>query len=351
MKSFSVAVALIAPVQAGLRFACSSLTTQRVDPVVEPGQTPSAHVHHIVGGNAFNATMTGDVGERGTCTTCEMAEDFSNYWTAVLYFKHPTNGSYHRVPVKNNAALAAGTTGGMTIYYTQGPGLNNYRTKTLERVQYADLHLKARLQHGRAESTGFRMTVGSPTTNTLDQAKGHIGLRFNCLQTLINRGPEMVDFPDKPCPAGIFAVHHFPACWDGKNLDSPDHQSHMYNTIKYDGFTNAPPCPASHPVRMPQLTYETVWDTTKFNSLWPAGTPNPFVWSFDGTRGYGTHADYMFGWKGDSLQRAMNKSECFYDGCGSIKKQTMSVANQCKVKDFVGEETDGWLTSLPGMAM
>ncbi|KAJ8123344.1 hypothetical protein ONZ43_g683 [Nemania bipapillata] len=288
MKSFSVAIALIAPVQAGLRFGCSSLTIQRLDPVVEPGQTPSAHVHHIVGGNAFNATMTGDVGERGTCTTCEMAE-------------------------------------------------HDFTTDAL------------RQQYITAFPPGFRMTVGSPTTTSLDQAKGHIGLRFNCLQTLLNRGPEMVDFPDRPCPAGIFAVHHFPACWDGKNLDSPDHQSHMYNTITRDGFTNAPPCPASHPIRMPQLTYETVWDTTKFNSMWPSGTPNPFVWSFEGTKGYGTHADYMFGWKGDSLQRAMNKSECFYDGCGSIKKQVMSTANKCTVKDFVGEETDGWLTKLPGM--
>ena len=119
MKSFTIAaLALIAPVQAGLRFGCSTLTIQRIDPVVEPGRTPAAHLHHIVGGNAFNATMEGDVGARGTCTTCEMAEDFSNYWTAVLYFKHP-NGSYHRVPVVNNAALARGTTGGMTIYYTQ----------------------------------------------------------------------------------------------------------------------------------------------------------------------------------------------------------------------------------------
>jgi hypothetical protein len=59
------------------------------------------------------------------------------------------------------------------------------------------------------------------------------------------------------------------------------------------------------------------------------------------TRGYGTHADYMFGWKGDALQKAMDKSECFYDGCGSIKKQQMSVANKCTVKDFVGEATDG----------
>jgi len=99
---------------------------------------------------------------------------------------------------------------------------------------------------------------------------------------------------------------------------------------------------------MPQLTYETVWDTTKFNSMWPSGAPNPFVWSFEGSSGYGTHADYMFGWKGDSLQRAMNKSECFYDGCGSIKKQTMAVANKCTVKDFVGEDTSGcmFLTAL-----
>jgi hypothetical protein len=114
----------------------------------------------------------------------------------------------------------------------------------------------------------------------------------------------------------------------------------MYNTITMNGFTNAPACPSSHPVRVPQVTYETTWDTSKFNSMWTSG-PNPFVWSFEGTSGYGTHADYMFGWKDDALQRAMNKSECFYDGCGSIKKQDMKVANQCNVKDFVGEPVEG----------
>ena len=117
--SLSSSLALVAQVYAGLRFGCSTLTIQRVDPIVEPGATPSAHLHHIIGGNAFNASMEGDVGERGTCTTCEMSEDFSNYWTAVLYFRDPKNGTYHQVPVKNNAALAAGTTGGMTVYYTQ----------------------------------------------------------------------------------------------------------------------------------------------------------------------------------------------------------------------------------------
>ncbi|KAI0967904.1 hypothetical protein F4678DRAFT_482915 [Xylaria arbuscula] len=341
MKSLSVALALIAPVQAGLRFGCSSLTIQRLDPVVEPGQNPSSHLHHIVGGNAFNATMTGDVGARASCTTCQMSEDFSNYWTA-----HPTNGSYHRVPVKANAALAQGTTGGITVYYTP------HRHDILTYITRHDFSTDAlKQQYITAFPPGFRMTVGSPTTSTLGDAQRHIGLRYNCLQSLLNRGAEMDDFPTKPCPAGIFAVHHFPACWDGKNLDSPDHQSHVYNTITQDGFTNAPPCPASHPIRMPQVTYETVWDTTQFNSMWPSGTPNPFVWSFHGTSGYGTHADYMFGWKGDALQRAMNKSECFYDGCGSITKQTMDVANRCTVKDMVGENTDGWLTQLPGISM
>lgn len=118
----------------------------------------------------------------------------------------------------------------------------------------------------------------------------------------------------------------------------------MYNTITTTGFVNAGPCPATHPVRMPQLVYETVWDTTQFNSMWDPNTqPQPFVWSFEpnSNSGSGTHADYMFGWKGDALQKAMDQSECFYNGCGSITIQSMSVANQCKVRQFVDENIDG----------
>jgi hypothetical protein len=54
----------------------------------------------------------------------------------------------------------------------------------------------------------------------------------------------------------------------------------------------------------------------------------------------------MFGWKGDSLQKAMNQNNCFYDGCGSIKKQAMSAANKCTVKDQVGENIDGCMLSF-----
>jgi hypothetical protein len=81
------ALALVAPSQAYLRFGCATLSVQRLDPLVEPGAVPSAHLHQIIGGNGFNATMDPktDVAERATCTTCTFSEDFSNYWTAVMY--------------------------------------------------------------------------------------------------------------------------------------------------------------------------------------------------------------------------------------------------------------------------
>jgi len=75
MKWYQIA-ALAVPAQAALRFGCSTLSIQRLDPLVEPGKLPSAHVHQIVGGNAFNATMQEDPSTLATCTTCTFSEDF-----------------------------------------------------------------------------------------------------------------------------------------------------------------------------------------------------------------------------------------------------------------------------------
>jgi hypothetical protein len=133
------------------------------------------------------------------------------------------------------------------------------------------------------------------------------------------------------------------SCWDGKNLDSPDHQSHMYNTAR-EAFQPAGPCPASHPIRMPQVAYETLWDTTGFNGLWDeTKDANPFVLSFGDSNGYGTHADYLFGWKDDSLQKAMDSS-CMFTGCENgrpLKSQAVREMNRCSVPEMVGEDIDG----------
>lgn len=55
------------------------------------------------------------------------------------------------------------------------------------------------------------MTVGSPTTSTVDAAKKHVGLRFVCLADKGTRFPELPDFPPKSCKGGIMTVHHFPS--------------------------------------------------------------------------------------------------------------------------------------------
>lgn len=50
LNRFIAALGLLAPASALLRFPCSQLTVQRLDPLVNPGQVPSAHLHQIVGG-------------------------------------------------------------------------------------------------------------------------------------------------------------------------------------------------------------------------------------------------------------------------------------------------------------
>ncbi|ORY68842.1 uncharacterized protein BCR38DRAFT_508046 [Pseudomassariella vexata] len=318
MKWFYLASALMAPSQAALRFGCATLSIQRLDPVVQPGIVPSTHLHQIVGGNAFKPNMSGDVGNQGTCTTCVFSEDFSNYWTAVMFFKHE-NGSYQRVPIMENDALPAGINGGMTVYYTQQDFFSNGNQKIT------------------SFQPGFRMTVGDVTSK-----ETHTGLKFVCLDTKSTRFPELPTFPTQPCKGGIMTVHHFPSCWDGKNLDSPDHQSHMYNTAN-EAFQPAGPCPASHPVRMPQVAYETLWDTAKFSSMWPKDGSNPFVMSYNDNLGYGTHADYVFGWKGDALQRAMDNS-CMFNACENgrpLLSQGVTEMNKCAVQSTVNENIDG----------
>lgn len=62
-----------------MRFACSQLTVERLDPLVNPGVLGSPHTHQIVGGDSFKADMPvgeHDLVEKSKCTTCTFSEDF-----------------------------------------------------------------------------------------------------------------------------------------------------------------------------------------------------------------------------------------------------------------------------------
>ena len=88
---------------------------------------------------------------------------------------------------------------------------------------------------------------------------------------------------------------------------------------------------------------QIVWDTTKFNNKaeWPADGSQPFYLSTGDNTGYGQHGDYVFGWKGDALQRAMDANGGFSATLGNQRSQDITAANNCIIPKTVKEDVDG----------
>ncbi|KAK8048224.1 hypothetical protein PG994_009954 [Apiospora phragmitis] len=329
-----------------LRFGCAQVVIDRLDPLVNPATIPSPHVHQIVGGNGFNASMTtGDVSATATCTTCEFSEDFSNYWTANLYFK-ARNGTYKRVPQLGAAQMLTPILGMNDDSLQFG---DQYSTKIGGGVLV--YYVSAAPGQITAFKPGFRMLVGDVNKRT---AAGGNKMQ-NCYRCYT--GPnfggdysapcadgrlDTAALPTAACKGGIRSNILFPTCWDGKNLDSPNHQDHVaYPTSGPANFLSlGGACPASHTGADPAAHAE-----------WPADGSQPFYFSQGDNTGYGQHADYVFGWKDDSLQKAMDTAGCMGAKCGALKTQQIDAGKGCSVKPLVNEDHDGWIKELPGMDM
>jgi hypothetical protein len=133
---------------------------------------------------------------------------------------------------------------------------------------------------------GFRMLVGDASLKSQSSVHKvcHRYMPKSGENSNINCGaPDTQTLPTGFCAGGIRSVITFPTCWDGKNLDSPNHESHVVYGIgsKENDVGPTGSCPDTHPVILPQVMYEIMWDTRGFNNkeLWPEDGSQPFVWS------------------------------------------------------------------------
>ncbi|KAJ4464757.1 hypothetical protein C8J55DRAFT_544786 [Lentinula edodes] len=293
------------------------LTTQRLDPIVTPGEV-SAHVHSVLGGSGFGLSVNTSILQESECTSIPIQEDKSNYWFPQLYFQ------------KNDGSFAS-VSGNAVIDYLFSDSANVTTPFP----------------------NNFRMLSGDTTLRTLNassfaqQAVTFLCLQFSGTSSRYNELPVGVS-----CPAGIRSQINFPSCWDGKNIDSEDHKSHVafLSTGPDNGTCDDP----RYPVTLPRIFMEVYWISQDFEDQRDqALTPSqPFVFANGDPTGYGYHADFVNGWEDGVLQKAISGCNCNPYGdpscCVDAGIFTFNQTRQCFISNTVDEPVLGNLSTLPG---
>jgi hypothetical protein len=215
------------------------------------------------------------------CTSCAVTQDKSAYWTPALYFKH-ANGSYELV----------NQVGGMLAYYflDQTPGESNITAFPEGFRMIAGNSLRRNYSITSTNGAVANVYAADPDKSTWaalgETAQSDLEQRaigFNCLD--YSKTPEgslqrhylpSKSYLDANCTDGIRIELMFPSCWNGKDLDSSDHKSH----VAYPDLVMEGTCPDGFDTQVPGLFYETIWDTHAFS-----GTDGEFVVSNGDTEG------------------------------------------------------------------
>jgi Domain of unknown function (DUF1996) len=216
------------------------------DPILFFGVPGASHDHSFVGNTSTNASSTLE-SLLATATTCHRPGDTAAYWIPTLL----DNGR----PVMPVRAQ---------IYY---------RRVTQRRVE--------------AFPPGFRMIAGDAKATS---PQGRRVTFWSC--GVLGGVAPASDVPS--CPnarrAGLRLHVRFPSCWDGKSLDSGDHQGHVAYPVRGR-------CPSRFAHALPQITLIYRYPIT--------GGPNVTLAS--GGR-FSGHADFFNAWRQSDLQALV-------DGC------------------------------------
>jgi len=226
----------------------------RDDPIVFPGLPGNSHLHLFFGNESADAYSTASSLLAGR-SLCDQRLDTASYWVPALM-----DGQTMLTPAKSVA------------YYRPGAGVDP------RSIQPYPLGLEVVAGSAGAEEPQSTAVVAWTCGTGIDR------------EVLPPTCP-----PSRP----LRFLVTFPDCWDGVNLDSADHKSHM-------AYSSEGACPSSHPVPVPQLQFSVAYGFS--------GDPSRLTLA-SGAIITG-HADFFNAW--DENKLASEISQCIHRGviCG-----------------------------------
>lgn len=267
------------PYAGAFRISCNYSHGNFDDPIVWPGLVGASHHHTYFGNTSINAYSTSaGILKEGNSTCSGGILNRSGYWMPSLI---------------NTATGAPQKPSVVIVYYKAADDKNGAYIK--------------------APPAGLRMIAGNARPRAIGEAEG----AYECHDSTqamnpANWGILWKDKTLKACGGGVQYLRmiiSFPQCWDGKNLDSPDHKSHMAyacgNNCKDATGKIAPSansCPASHPVAIPSIAINADFYGLDPNAKYRLASDN-YSTTYPG--GYSLHADWMNGWDEGTINRVV----------------------------------------------
>jgi hypothetical protein len=269
----------IAPVSAdgtgSFRDICEFSHMKSDDPLVYPNQSGASHLHTFFGNTSADAYSTAkSISTTGASSCNGGTMNRSAYWVPTL------------IDTSNGTPLAPQA----TFYYKTGyNGILPSEIKPLP--------------------DGLRMIAGNPKANSNDTASASANWSCENIPSGIKAPAPSKGIPNCPVGSQIRMNLSFPQCWDGVNLDSPDHRSHM-------SYTVSEKCPTTHPVAISEISFHIVYQVKIANAplLWRLSSDN---YAGDLPGGFSNHGDWMNGWKSEFMN-------AFVKGCNQAARDCKS---------------------------
>jgi hypothetical protein len=239
------------------RIVCTYSHMNFDDPIVSPGQPGAAHLHTFFGNTLTNAFSTANsLATTGRSTCRGGIANRTAYWVPTLLDANAN-------PILPSSAI---------FYYKTG---------------YNDIG-PANI---KAMPKGLRMIAGDKNSS-VKQAHASWG----CLETYIPDLPGSIPSASTCGGSGNHVEMSvvFPQCWNGRDLDSADHKSHLAYPQR---INDKRICPSSHPVALPEISFHIRYLIPKSGTRgWRLSSD---MYSASKAGGFSAHADWFDGWRED----------------------------------------------------